>query len=161
MRKRLVPLMAAESFFFFGGEMVNFISLESASAGDLSADMVVVCLRLSIDDGFSFSGDGEKNVDYLIGLSFIMPVAFLTQFYTPTIIDDLFCMALLFLLIVSESIFPSRMDALEPLRPSFFSHFFLLYSRSRLDYEISRNVSGSPQTDRLSGLPDLSKRTRS
>ena len=71
--------MAPEFFFTFGERVVNFISLESGSAGDLSADIVVVCLRLRIDDGFSFSGDGDKNVDYFTGLSGTFPVAFLTQ----------------------------------------------------------------------------------
>ena len=73
--------------------------------------------------------------------------------------DDFFVILLAFLPSVDDMISLSRALALEP-RPSFFSLLFFLISLSRLDYEISRNVSGSPQTDLLSGLPLLSYRTR-
>ena len=140
--------------FFYCGEMQILIILESASAGDLSADMVVVCLRLRIDDGFSLSGDGENIVDFvLIGLSFIFKVAFLDHACKVFIImDDL--LVIFFLVSVSDK--TSRVEVLEAPRSYLLSLLFFLTVLSCLFYETSRKVSLLPHIDRQSGLPELS-----
>ena len=134
MRRRSVPLILPDIFFCYGGDKANLIILESPpSLGDLSADMVVVCLRLRMDGGFSLSGDGENIVDFclssvqsraeifgLSGLSFW--VAFLAHYCRPTMMDGFLESCLFFLVSVSDK--TSRPEVLEVPRAILSLFFF-------------------------------------